>query len=39
MMQHMSIDHEPWVADDGNHFMVPNLNEMITPVTRINAQM
>jgi hypothetical protein len=37
MMQHMSIDHESWVADDGNHLMVLNPNEMITLVTRINA--
>jgi hypothetical protein len=37
MMQHMSRDHESWVANDGNHVMVPNPNEIISivaPVTR-----
>jgi hypothetical protein len=37
MMSHMSRDHESWVANDGNHVMVPNPNEMIsttTPMTR-----
>ncbi len=37
MMHHMSKDHESWVANDGNHVMVPNHNEMISiaaPVTR-----
>jgi hypothetical protein len=38
MMPHMSIDHKSWVANDGNHVMVPNLSEMITPMTRANAQ-
>jgi hypothetical protein len=34
----MSIDYESWVANDGNNVMVLNPNEMITPMTRINAQ-
>jgi hypothetical protein len=38
MMPHMSIDHKSWVANDGNHVMVPNLSEMNTPMTRANAQ-
>jgi len=41
MMPHMSKDHESWVVDDGNHVMVPNLNEMIlivAPVIRVNVQ-
>jgi hypothetical protein len=42
MMPHMSRDHESWVANDENHVMVPNPNEMIsttTPMTRASAQM
>jgi hypothetical protein len=34
--------YESWVIDDGNHVMVPNLNKMIsiiTRMTRANAQM
>jgi hypothetical protein len=37
----MLKDHERWVVDDGNHFMVQSFNEMIsttTPVKRINVQ-
>jgi hypothetical protein len=30
---HMSRDHESWVANDGNHVMVPNLALM----TRVNV--
>jgi hypothetical protein len=30
---HMSGDHESWVANDGNHVMVPNL----APMTRVNV--
>ncbi len=39
MMSHMSRDHESWVADDGNHVMVPNPSEMIctiAPMIRAN---
>jgi hypothetical protein len=40
-MPHMLKNYESWVIlDDGNHVMVPNLNEMIstvTPVTRASA--
>ncbi len=32
MMVHMLRDHESWVANDGNHVMVPNLNEMISTI-------
>jgi hypothetical protein len=35
MMRHMSRDHESWVANDGNHVMVPNLNEMISIITLV----
>jgi hypothetical protein len=40
-MPHMSKDHESWVIDDGNHVMVPNLNEMISivaPMIRVSAR-
>jgi hypothetical protein len=32
MMLHMSKGHESWAIDDGNHVMVPNLNEMISTI-------
>jgi hypothetical protein len=41
-MPHMSRDHESWATIDGNHVMVPNLNEMMsitTLVTRTNARL
>ncbi len=41
MMPRMSRDHESWATNDGNHVMVPNLNEMIStfaPMTRANMQ-
>jgi hypothetical protein len=40
-MPHMSKDHESWAANDGNHVMVPNPNEMIsivTPITKACVQ-
>ncbi len=42
MISHMSKDRESWVVDDGNHFMVPSLSEMISTTTsmiRISAPM
>ncbi len=39
-MPHMSKDHEPWATNDGNHIMVPNLNEMISTIvtmTRVSV--
>jgi hypothetical protein len=39
-MPHMSRDHGSWAANDGNHVMVPNPNEMIsiaTPMIRVSA--
>jgi len=32
-ISHMSKDHESWVVDDGNHFMVPSFHEMISKTT------
>jgi hypothetical protein len=32
MMLHMSRDHESWVANDGNHVMVPNLSEIFSTI-------
>jgi hypothetical protein len=29
-MPHMPRDHEPWAIDDGNHVMVPKLNDIIS---------
>jgi len=37
----MSKDHESWVVDDGNHVIIPNLNEMIStiaPMIRVSAR-
>ncbi len=33
MMSHMSKNDESCVVDDGNHLMVPSLNEMISTIT------
>jgi hypothetical protein len=41
MMSHMSKDHESWATNDGNHVMVPSLNEMIfttTSMTRASTK-
>jgi len=40
-MPHMSKDYESWAIGNGNHVMVPNLNEIIStiaPMTRVSAQ-
>jgi hypothetical protein len=42
MMSDMSRDHESWATNDGNHVMVPNLNETIStvaPVIRASMRM
>jgi hypothetical protein len=31
----MSKDRESWAKDDGNHVMVPNLNEMISTIALV----
>ncbi len=42
MISHVSKDHESWVIEDGNHFMVLSPSEMISTTTlviRISARM
>ncbi len=34
-MPRMSKDHESWVANDGNHVMISNSNEMISTIARM----